>query len=324
MDIFEKELMKAFEIRVLGPATHFLGIRIVRDRTTRRLWISQDAYINSFQNTFNLAKVVNPPKTLLPSTPLWIYDGTATAAQIKGYQQKIGKINFAAVTTRADVARAVSLLARYLNNPGPNHLLAADHLLQYLVGTSTLAICYDGRFKDRNSGATKRAFMSFSDASFADDTETRHSSCGFALVLFGGIVHYKSTKQRTVTTSSTESELLAVSMMVKEYMWWIRLFEFIQLDLNQDVIISLDNQQTIRLIRSESPRLVTKLKHIDIHQMWLRQGVQAGKIKVEWISTNEMVADGFTKELVPQKHSAFLNQLGMMDIKDRLIDEDKS
>jgi hypothetical protein len=37
-----------------------------------------------------------------------------------------------------------------------------------------------------------------------------------------------------------------------------------------------DNQQTIRLLTQEGQKLDTKLRHIDIHQHWLRQEVQAG------------------------------------------------
>lgn len=120
--------------------------------------------------------------------------------------------------------------------------------------------------------------MTFSDALFGDELETCHSSCGFALLLYGGIVHYKATKQKTVTTSSTEAELLAISVLAKEFMWWIRLFNHIGLQLNKGAVISIDNQQTIRLIKSETPKLVTKLKHIDIHQQWIRQEYQSRRI----------------------------------------------
>jgi hypothetical protein len=65
----------------------------------------------------------------------------------------------------------------------------------------------------------------------------------------------------------------------------------------------------------ESPKLVTKLKHIDIHQHWLCQETEKGTVKIEWISTNEMPADGFTKALGPQKHETFRKQLNMVDIK---------
>ncbi|KAI0992677.1 hypothetical protein K3495_g15508, partial [Podosphaera aphanis] len=282
-DQFDLALSQAFEVRRMPDDSYFLGIRIVRERITKRLWLSQDMYIESLKKSFNVTDQEKSPKTPLPAASLLPYQGTATQAQIKGYQQKVGKINFAAVTTRADIARAASVLSRFLKNPGPEHHEAVDHLFRYLISTPCLSICYNGQYYLKKSLSTKRAFMSFSDASFGDDTETRHSSCGFALLLYGGIVHYKATKQKTVTTSSTEAELLAVSTLAKEYLWWIRLFENINLDLNHEAIISLDNQQTIRLISKETPKLVTKLKHVDIHQLWLRQECQAGRIQVEWV-----------------------------------------
>jgi hypothetical protein len=56
----------------------------------------------------------------------------------------------------------------------------------------------------------------------------------------------------------------------------------------------------------ESPKLVTKLKHVDIHQHWLRQECEKGTVKLEWISTKEMPADGLTKALGPLKHASFV------------------
>ena len=55
----------------------------------------------------------------------------------------------------------------------------------------------------------------------------------------------------------------------------------------------------------ESPKLVTKLKHINIHQHWLRQETAKGTVKIEWILTTDMLADGLTKALGLQKHEAF-------------------
>ena len=53
---------------------------------------------------------------------------------------------------------------------------------------------------------------------------------------------------------------------------------------------------------------------MDIHQHWLRQEVQEGRIAVEWTKTADMVADGLTKLLPRQKHAEFVSQLGMEDI----------
>jgi hypothetical protein len=69
----------------------------------------------------------------------------------------------------------------------------------------------------------------------------------------------------------------------------------------------------------DSLKLITKLKHVDIHQHWLRQETAKGTVKIEWISTTDMPADGFTKALGPQKHRAFLQQLNLVDIHTLLV-----
>ena len=65
---------------------------------------------------------------------------------------------------------------------------------------------------------------------------------------------------------------------------------------------------------------MTKLKHVDILHHWLREQVQAKKITVSWVPTNQMVADGPTKALPRQKQQNFVNQLGLVDISSLLID----
>jgi hypothetical protein len=73
--------------------------------------------------------------------------------------------------------------------------------------------------------------------------------------------------------------------------------------------------QTVRLMTKDAPKLVTKLKYIDIYQYWLRQEVVREHLKIKWVLTNEMSVDGFTKQLPRQKHEQFVNQLNIVDIK---------
>ena len=128
------------------------------------------------------------------------------------------------------------------------------------------------------------------------------------------MIHWKATKQKTVTTSSTEAELLALTVTAREYIWWIRLFQNLNIEINSSVILC-DNQQALRLLEKETPKLATRLKHVDIHQCWLRQEVQNGRIKVEWVETNKMIADGFTKALPAQKHEKFVKLMKLVDVK---------
>jgi len=96
------------------------------------------------------------------------------------------------------------------------------------------------------------------------------------------------------------------------------LFKQINLNLSIKPILYCDNQQTVGIITKTEDRLNTKLRHVDTHQLWLRQEVEDGNLQVSWMATNQMPADGLTKSLTRQKHSSFVEQLGLTDIRDQL------
>ena len=125
---------------------------------------------------------------------------------------------------------------------------------------------------------------------------------------------WQSSKQKSVTTSTTEAELLSLSNTARETIALYRLFANIEFDPEHLPSILCDNQQTVGLIQKERPQLTSKLRHVDIHNLWLRQIHQEGKIKVQWVPTTSMPADGFTKPLSAEKHSQFVKQLGLIDI----------
>ena len=83
--------------------------------------------------------------------------------------------------------------------------------------------------------------MTYSDAAYVDDRITRYSLYGYCIQLFGGTIHYKATKQKIVTIFSTKVELLALSLTAKEYLYWVRFFENIYLELECDTRIYCDN-----------------------------------------------------------------------------------
>jgi hypothetical protein len=64
--------------------------------------------------------------------------------------------------------------------------------------------------------------------------------------------------------------------------------------------------------------LKTKLRHVDIHQHWLRQESAKGTLQVEYVPSNKIIADGFTKALQGTNFETFKTQLGLVDIADRL------
>jgi hypothetical protein len=117
---------------------------------------------------------------------------------------------------------------------------------------------------------------------------------------------------------SSEAELYALSRAASELIWWNNLFNQLNFKTGITPVIYCDNQQTVGIVTKASERLQTKLKHVNIHQLWLRQAVERGEIHIQWTSTAKMPADGFTKALSKQTHIEFTRQLGLEDITGRI------
>lgn len=126
--------MSIFESRDLGPVDVFLGIRIIRNRQQRKIYLVQDTYVDKIVSKFNIehfsmAKLPIQPKPLEP------YSGIAKPESINLYQQKVGSVLYPSIISRPDIAYAASHLSQFLTNPGPDHHAAINQLIAYLRDT---------------------------------------------------------------------------------------------------------------------------------------------------------------------------------------------
>jgi hypothetical protein len=94
-------------------------------------------------------------------------------------------------------------------------------------------------------------------------------------------IMWQSSKQRPVTTSTTEAELLSPSHTAKEKIVYTGCFQQIQFDPEHQPV----------LILKDRPQLISKLN------FWLRQIHQDGEVAVQWVPTTDMPLDGFTNPL---------------------------
>src|SRR5947207_4145040 len=185
LDKLRTALKQRYEMRDLNELSWFLGIRILRDRPHRKLWLCQDAYIKKIANTFHLTDR-KPPATPLVLDELIPSDKQASPQDIYLYQRKVGSLLYATTITRGDAARAANKLSEFLINPSTRHQDAVDRAILYLYGTCNLAIEYSAILGDQ--------MMCASDAAFADDLATRYSTEGYLFKLFNGPIDWRSTK----------------------------------------------------------------------------------------------------------------------------------
>ena len=89
-------------------------------------------------------------------------------------------------------------------------MTALKCVLRYLKGTLDLALTY--------THETTPAFVAFSDADWAGDTETRRSTSRNVFLMCGAAVTWASRKQASVALSTVEAGYMALSLAAQEAM----------------------------------------------------------------------------------------------------------
>ncbi len=134
-------------------------------------------------------------------------------------------------------------------------------------------------------------------ASYLNDSDDSRSQSGYVFVMNGGAVSWKSSKQDTVTSSSTEAEYIATSEAEKEDVW-MRNF-LIDLGVVQcssnPLDVYCDNNGAIA--QAKEPRQHQKNKHILMRYHLIRQFVEQGDIKLCKVHTDANIVDPLTKPL---------------------------
>ena len=310
----KKDLSKFFDMKDLGPAQQILGMKIVRDRKARKLFLSQEEYVERVVKRFNMekAKSVSTPlanhfKLSSKSCP----SSEKDKKEMKGvpYSSAVGSLMYAMVCTRPDIAHAVGVVSRYLSNPGKEHWEAVKWILRYLKGTSRLCLCY---------GGAEPILEGYTDADMAGDHDSRKSTSSYIFTLAGGAVSWQSKLQKCVALSTTEAEYIAAVEAGKELMWLKRFLQ--ELGFRQkEYMIHCDSQSAMDL--SKNSMYHSSTKHIDVRYHWLREAVEKQEIKLSKINTDDNPADMLTKVVPCEKHKLCSDIVGLSNIRRRLEGE---
>ena len=125
---------------------------------------------------------------------------------------------------------------------------------------------------------------------------------------------WSSKKQGIITLSSTEAEYVAETHASKEGIWLKMFMKEITGSPIDPVTIKADNQGVIVLTKDN--KFHARTKHINLCYHFIREAVEQGKIKMEYILTSENVADIFMKALAKLKFVEFVGMLGLAMMKE--------
>ena len=300
INALKEQLNEEYEMKDLGELKYFLGIQVHRDRERKIIHIGQSGYNRTILERYGMENSKPASTPLSSGARLTKATATETLADQKEYQSMVGSLMYAMLATRPDLAQSIQQISQFSQKPTNTHEKAVKHALRYLNGTIDQGITYNG-----NLGMK---LESWSDANWGGE-EGRESVSGFVFTLAGGAITYSSKKQGSVALSSTESEYMAILHALKEQIWLLRFLREIGYDISNQNLIYCDNQSAIAL--AHNPEHHARTKHIDIQYHFVRNCVEDGTTQLEYCPMEDMVADGLTKALGPERHRKLAKLMGM-------------
>jgi hypothetical protein len=109
------------------------------------------------------------------------------------------------------------------------------------------------------------------------------------------MVHAKSAKQKLVSKSSTETELIGLSDESSQVIW-TRNFLTEQGYSVPPATIFQDNKSTMALV-DKGRSTCARTRHINVRYFFIKDRVEKKDIKIEYLPTGKMTADILTKPL---------------------------
>ncbi|KZV43791.1 hypothetical protein F511_41481 [Dorcoceras hygrometricum] len=295
----------------LGEARVILGMEIRRNRQKREVYLSQSDYIEKILGKFGMldAKAVTTPLAAhFKLTVTQVPETEEEKEYMKSvpYANVVGSVMYAMICTRPDLAHAVSVVSRFMANPGKCHWQALKWMMRYLKGTQNLGLVYGG---NQTGG---EAVLGYVDSDYAGSIDTRRSLTGYVFTVYGTAVSWKANLQSVVALSTTEAEYIAVTEAVKEALWLKGLAS--ELKLQDDTLVLLcDSQSAIHLTKNQV--FHERTKHIDVKLHFVREVVAGGEVVIEKVSTEENAADMITKVLPSNKFHHCLKLLRINEVE---------
>ena len=267
-----------------GQVHDFLGINW-DFRTPGEVSLSMEGYISNILNKYDVSK-----EAMTPVTEMLFRSNKSCPKLSHRLQQTfhscVMELHYLAKRIRGDILTAVSFCATRVLSPNEDDYKKLARILSYLLFTRDQKMVLKvGETCEVNA---------YVDASFGI-YEDMKSVTGIVIMIGEATIYVKSGKQKIVTRSSTEAELVRVSDALSQILWTREYLLHQGLRLGPATVYQ-DNKSTICLAnkgRSTSERT----RHVKIRYFFIQHYLEEKEISVEYLPTGEIVADLLTKPL---------------------------
>lgn len=157
-------------------------------------------------------------------------------------------------------------------SPRIPHWDATIHVLRYLKNNPSQGLLFNK--------SPSFALEAYCDADWAACSHTRKSVSGYAVLLGGTLISWKSKKQHTISLSSAEAEYRSLRRITAELAWLSRLLHELEVPDILPVPVKCDNQASIYI--TKNPVFHERTKHIDLDCLFVRDKLLSGLISLSY------------------------------------------
>ena len=269
-----------------GPAINYLGMAIDMHIPGQAM-ITTTGYCDEIVKVSGVKGVARSPAT---EGLFETRDGAAPVREpVRVWFHKIvAMVLYLAKRTKPECLVAVAYLATRVHKCTLDDVEKLQRLVRYIHATRDSGVV----LRPGASGVSVRLFV---DASYGVHSDGRSHTGSCVVIGDVGAVHCRSSKQLIVTKSSTEAELVGLSDSANQSIF-IRTFLIAQGYKMEPVTIYQDNQSCMALVergRSGAERT----RHIQIRYFWVKERVDTGEVRVQYLRSEDMYANVLTKPL---------------------------
>lgn len=119
----------------------------------------------------------------------------------------------------------------------------------------------------------------YADSNFVEDLEDQKLVIGYCVFLNRVVVSWSNKKQRTVSTSTTKAEYIALEYAAREAVWIKKFIHEMKLEVVEGITLYDNNEMSIAVTKNAESQHCTK--HIDIQHHYIRKLVSERELTVK-------------------------------------------
>ena len=291
---FTTKIQKEFSATIQHNLADYLGCEFHMNKVKTRGWLGQPSIIKSLEQKFG-KRAMKERLCLTPGTARFTArrlenpEDKVSPEEHETYRSGVGTVLYLTKHSRPDICNPVWRLSKTMDAPALVHLKEMYKLIRFVLSTKYYGLQFE-LMKD----IKKWALKALSDSDFASDKETRISIFGYIIYFCGIPIAWRSKGMKSVVLSTTETEDMALSEVVKELKFIVQLLQTMNVEVELPITVHVDNVGAIWLSHNRTTSDMTK--HIDIRTSFVKEYQETGKIIIKFMKSEDSEDDIFTRE----------------------------